>query len=126
MNGKLSSLTILELDKYLDENALTKKGKKGDKIKAIVADVLRKSNDVVNEIINGRTVEADYVSGDDSDDHDIVMNEVGSSSEESDLELDEHDSEHDKHVDENESALPLVVTTRYGRHAGSWNHFQLN
>ena len=79
MNGKLSSLTIPELDKYLDENALTKKGKQDDKIRAIIADVLRKSDDTVNEVINARIVKADDNSGDDSDHDDIKINEVGSS-----------------------------------------------
>ena len=28
-------------------------------------------------------------------------------------------------LDEKEEILPVVVRTRYGRHAGSWNLFQL-
>ena len=45
LNGKLSGLTIPELDKYLDKNNLMKREKKIDKIRAIVADVLQKSPD---------------------------------------------------------------------------------
>ena len=74
MNGKLSNLTISELDKYLDKNELTKKGKKGDKIRAIVADVLRKrSGKRIEEVRKTTTVEDDRSDGDEdssSDDSD--------------------------------------------------------
>lgn len=130
MNGKLSSLTISELDKYLDKNELAKKGKKSDKIRAIVADVLRKSSDEMIDGIRETAIGEDDRnggddSGDDSSDGDIVIDEIGSDSEESDEhEIEEADMVVDN-ADENEATLPLVVTTRYGRHAGSWNLFQL-
>lgn len=131
MNGKLSSLTVQELDKYLDKNGLMKKGKKGDKIRAIVADVLRKNSHQMIDEVNVDTatgeddINGDEDSGNDSDD-DIVVNEIGSESEESDY---EHETDRLESVvdspGEIEETLPLVVTTRYGRHAGSWNLFQL-
>ena len=129
MDGKLSNLTIPELDKYLDKNELTKKG---DKIRAIVADVLRKSSgERIEEVRKTTTVEDDRSDGDedsssDDSDGDVVIEEIGSDSEESndEHEVDEHD--HDVlNTDEEEETVPLVVTTRYGRHAGSWNLFQL-
>ena len=43
LQGKLSTLKVYELDEYLDENKLNKKGNKNDKLKAIAADVLRRS-----------------------------------------------------------------------------------
>ena len=43
LSGTLSKLKVKELDKYLERHNLSKKGKKHDKMKAIMADCLRKS-----------------------------------------------------------------------------------
>ena len=42
LSGTLSKLKVKELDKYLERHNLSKKGKKDDKMKAIMADCLRK------------------------------------------------------------------------------------
>lgn len=42
VNGKLINLKVVELNKYLDKNKLSKKGEKTDKLNAITADALRK------------------------------------------------------------------------------------
>ncbi len=42
LKGELDKLNISELEKYLEKNKLSMKGKKYDKVRAITADVLRK------------------------------------------------------------------------------------
>ena len=51
LDGKLNTLKVCELDKYIDENKLSKKGKKKDKLSAITADILRKSNTGTVDIV---------------------------------------------------------------------------
>ena len=44
MNGKLKKITISDLEKYLNYNSLSKKGRKDDKVKTIMCHVLRHRN----------------------------------------------------------------------------------
>ncbi|CAB4031021.1 Transient receptor potential cation channel subfamily A member 1 [Paramuricea clavata] len=101
--------------KYLDKNKLSKKGKK--------ADVLRKKqNDTIEKVIEETGSDYNSDTGINSDsDEDVILDEFG----------DDTSSESDEEVDQtaDETAdvesLPWVVRTRYGRHAGHWNLFQL-
>ena len=115
LQGELSKLTIPELDKYITENKLNKKGKKKDKLDAITADVLRKHQ--------GRPIEdllepqhRDQASSESDSDQDIVLEEFGSESDPESETEDEPENEQIQTVD----PVPLVVQTRYGRYAGNW------
>ena len=54
LQGQLNKLKVQELNKYITENKLNTEGKKQDKINAITADVLRKSNIKTSEDILGQ------------------------------------------------------------------------
>ncbi|CAB3990932.1 Transient receptor potential cation channel subfamily A member 1 [Paramuricea clavata] len=116
MLGELGKLKVVELDKYLDQHKLNKKGRKRDKLDSITADVLRKKQQNVIEEATEQMVNQDE-SGDGSDDDDLVVEEIGTESSTSS----EVESEAPA-VD----PLPLIVRTRYGRGAWHWNLFQMN
>ena len=111
----IKNLTVRELEKYLNHHSLCIKGNKKDKIKAITCDVLRKEqkNNASTAKI-ARHLETIHESDNESsdpelesdDDHDVIVQEIGSSSEEEDV------------VNEGQ----FTVTTRSGRRAGTWKH----
>jgi hypothetical protein len=104
--GTLPKLRVCELDKYLAHHGLSKKGKKGDKIKGIMADCLRKSDVDIAKLKTTRRSTDDSETDDSEDETDIVLRELDVSSE-SELEMPD------------EPILTTVVT-RGGRKAGSW------
>jgi hypothetical protein len=73
-SGKLNSLKVMELDKYLKRHDLTIIGKKEDKIKRIKADFyINRNNDAA---IDAETSDDDTLSGDgesDSDDDEVLQ-----------------------------------------------------
>jgi hypothetical protein len=92
VNGKLKSLKVVELDKYLDKNKLSKKGKKADKVNAITVDVLRKKqNDTIEKVIEETGSDYNSDTGINSDsDEDVILDEFGDdTSSESDEEVDQ-------------------------------------
>ena len=129
LKGELEKLNIQELDKYLDKNQLSKKD---DKIRAITADVLRKNaRDTVEYTIgeglgkiptnNEEPIETSDASDAESDsDSDLVIDAIGNESSDSDDDYAEEDG-----IEKGSGPLPLVVQTRYGRHAGSWNLYTM-
>ena len=116
LEGKLSTLKVFELNKYIDENKLSKKGHKKDKLGAITADVLRKSsNGTIEDLLKqgqvnqrGSEVESEVES-----DQDIILEEFGSESE-SDVESINCEQE------TTNDPIPLIAQTRFGRYAGNW------
>ena len=124
MHGKLKGLRVVELDKYLNEHSLSKRGKKEEKMAAIAADVLRKTQtDVFSRNVitineqNNNDSDSEIDGGGDSDSEgDLVLEEFGDS---------DTSYEEDAGKNEDNDTLPLVVRTRYGRAAGNWNLFQL-
>ena len=81
------------MNKYLTEKKLSTKGRKNDKLKAIIADVLQSSNnDEVEQVIAGQQemededeeIEASKVS-----DEDIVLVETGSDTSEEEIAIGE-------------------------------------
>ena len=143
LKGKLQKLKIIELDKYLDKNQLSKRGKKDDKIRAISADVLRKNTkeNIKAKMRNALNEECDKIdlvddtdsfeSSDiseieDNSDDDLIMDTI-----ETDSDLDDDQDSmgigfDDEQDDRIADPAPYVVQTRYGRHCGSWNLFQMN
>lgn len=76
---------VQELHKYLGKNRLMKKARKADKIKVIVVNVSRKNaHEMIDDVI---TWNGDEDTGDDSDNH-IVIDQIGSRSNESEHEID--------------------------------------
>ena len=73
-SGKLNSLKVMELDKYLKRHDLSTIGKKEDKIKRIKADFyINRTNDTA---IDAKTSDDDTLSGDgesDSDDDEVLQ-----------------------------------------------------
>ena len=62
----MKSLKVKELDKYLDNHRLSKQGKKDDKIKAIMCNVLRENQNIITKkSIEISTEESDTVSDED-------------------------------------------------------------
>ncbi|XP_070570891.1 uncharacterized protein [Ptychodera flava] len=114
LNGKLGTLILSELDKYLEYNKLSKKGTKSDKIKAISCDVLRKTEGktAMEKIREAENSDSESETSDSEDD--VVLEEVGNKS----------DNDICTDTDANESGGDddgkLIVTTRSGRVAGSW------
>ena len=120
VQGKLNELKVFELDKYLDRNKLSKRGKKADKITAITVDILRKEkNDDIEEAI-----EENSITGESDSDEDVVLDDF---SDESSIASDASNVEEQNTdpINLQNDSLPLVVKTRYGRHAGHWNLYQL-
>jgi hypothetical protein len=116
LRGELGKLKVVELDKYLDQHKLNKKGRKRDKLDSITADVLRKEQqNVIEEAMEQMVNEEE--SGDGSDDDDLVVEEIGTESSTS--------SEVESEAPAIDS-LPLIVRTQYERDAGHWNLFQMN
>ena len=108
---------------YLTENKLSTKRRKNDKLKAIIADVLRSSNnDEVEQVIarqqemedEDEETEASEVS-----DEDIVLAEIGSDTSEEEIAIGECWDN-----DEDQDGLPMVVRTHYGRDAENWSLHQ--
>jgi hypothetical protein len=84
LEGKLNTLKVCELDKYIDENRLSKKGKKKDKLSAITADILRKSNTgTVEEVLKQGQVDegSNELESDLESEQDIILEEFGTESE---------------------------------------------
>ena len=117
---------MIESDKYLQKHKLNTNCKKTDKIRAITADVLQKETiekqqKVTNHMLNSpldkdsdHPVDKDLDYGDndeteDSDSNDLVFNDL-------DFEVENEENE-DEDLNSEED---LIVTTRYGRTAGSW------
>ena len=143
LKGKLQKLKIFGLDKYLDKNQLNKRGKKDDKIRAISADVLRKNTkeNIKAKMRNALNEECDKIdlvddtdsfeSSDiseieDNSDDDLIMDTI-----ETDSDLDDDQDSmgigfNDEQDDRIADPAPYVVQTRYGKHCGSWNLFQMN
>ena len=133
LKGEIEKLNTRELDKYLDKNELSKKGKRDDKIKAITADVLRKNaRDTITHTIrerlgkiptdNEEPIETSDASDAESDnDSDLVIDAIGNKSSESDDDYAEEDG-----IEKGSDPLPLVVQTICGRHAGSWNLYTMS
>ena len=124
MHGKLKGLRIVELDKYLNEHSLSKRGKKEEKMAEIAADVLRKTQ---TDVISRNVITVNEQNNNDSD---IEIDGGGDSDSEGDLvqeEFGDSDTSDEEDAGENEDndTLPLVVRTCYGRAAGNWNLFQL-
>ena len=72
-NCKFASLTVAEIDKYLEHHKLCKKGKKNDKIRGIIVHYYRKSGETIPEdklvVIGECVVSTDCESESDSDDN---------------------------------------------------------
>ena len=120
LQGKLSTLKVYELDEYLDENKLNKKGNKNDKLKAIAADVLRRSQTGPIKKVLEKQERDQESSGADSEadsDQDIVLEEIGSES--------ESDVASGNEQEEVSDPVPLIVRTRSGRYAGNWTLSEL-
>ena len=123
VNGKLRNLKIVELNKYLDKNELSKKGKKTDKVNAITVDVLRKQQTEAIEIAIEESESENNSSDVNSDSEgDLIVEELEN---ESDSDSDISVGAEESGQAEDDEPVPWVVTTRYGRHADHWNLFQL-
>ena len=114
-NCKLASLTVAELDKYLDHHELCKKGKKGDKIRRITAHYYVKCGEAIPE---------DYpVAG--ADEHVGSADSENETDSEDDLIFYESDSEIDSSgTDDQEDGNKLPIqqqTSRSGRKTGHWS-----
>ena len=79
MDGSLKSWKVLELNKYLDANRLTKAGEKEDKIKAIACHIIRANTNSdenpkikiqgnLETIEDGGEEDSDTIQSDSSDD----------------------------------------------------------
>ncbi len=78
-SGKLKSLYVAELDKYLEHHGLDKRGLKGDKIKAITFNIMRQDQDLNIDHDSSEPSEEETGSSEDE----IVAAVFGSSSESS-------------------------------------------
>ncbi|CAB4010191.1 histone chaperone rtt106-like, partial, partial [Paramuricea clavata] len=82
VNRKLINLKVVELNKYLDKNKLSKKGKKTDKLNAITVDVLRKKQTDAIETAIEETGSDNNISDINSDsDGDLILEELGDDTE---------------------------------------------
>ena len=105
-SGNLKKLLVKELDKYLIHHQLERRGKKNDKVKAIMCHVLQMRPDVQLE----QNVE-----------------EIESSSDEEILAMHENDDVSDSDASDPEvdsELLPITVQTRSGRRAGAFAALQ--
>ena len=78
--GKQNTLQAFELNKYIDENKLSKTGKKKDKVGAITADALRKSNTgTIEDLLKQGQVDqrGSEVESEVDSDQDIILEEFG-------------------------------------------------
>lgn len=109
LSGKINNLKVHELDKYLENYGLSKKGRKMDKVKAISCHVLRdtptREDTIQQHLENVEESDSEEVSSSDSD---ILI----------DLALDQEESSQD----EAENEFEELVTTRSGRVVGSWRN----
>ena len=116
LEGKLNTLKVCELDKYIDENRLSKKGKKKDKLSAITADILRKSNTgTVEEVLQQGQVDegSNELESDLESEQDIILEEFGIESE-PDVE-----SDHEQQQTINDP-VPFIIQTRFGWYTVNW------
>ena len=116
LEGKLNTLKKCELDKYIDENKLSKKGKKKDKLNAITADILRKSNTgTVEEVLKQGQVDegSNELESDLESEQDIILEEFGTESE-PDVE-----SDHEQQQTINDP-FPFIIQTRFGWYTVNW------
>lgn len=84
LTKRIQWVWLCELDKYIDENKLSKKGKKKDKLSAITADILRKSNTgTVEEVLKQGQVDegSNELESDLESEQDIILEEFGTESE---------------------------------------------
>jgi len=106
--GELGTLKVPELDKYIEHNKLSKKGKKIDKIKRITVHYYETSKE--------STIPSSISVGEDSDESDSDDDLVLCDESESD-ESDESESDDDSHT----VTIPKVTSTRSGRRVGHWS-----
>lgn len=121
MDGGLKNLKVIELDKYLESNGITKYGKKDDKIKTITCHVIRaNANSTIGQekidkhlavIADVRNSDTCTSQSDSSDDDEVVA----MLSEDSTEELQEFD-------DSTSGDFQTITVTRSGRVVGSWKN----
>lgn len=108
-------MNVQELDKYINENKLNKRGKIRDKLNAITADVLRKNHTrSIEDVLEQK--HKDQASSDNDreneSEQDLVLEEFRPES--------ETESKSESELLQTVEPAPLVVQTRYGRYAGNW------
>ena len=110
------------MNECLTENRLSTKGRKSDKLRAIIADVLRSNNnDEVEWEIAGQQEIGDEDERIEVCDEDTALTEIGSDASEEKIAIGEC-------LDNNEDqdGLTMVVKTRYGRDSIQLNSVQFN
>ena len=96
VHGKLSSLQVAELDKYLKYQQLNIHGRKDDKLKAVTCDVLRRtSREQQKSVIEKNTGDESEEELCDSEEGDIVLEEIRSDSDTDTSSTSDSDSESD-------------------------------